>query len=107
MSSAASVFGRITLPDADAELRPGCEANAGTFTVQLWMDGELLDTLGADESYSDAQDVIDAVDGFLDQYDVRWLIRSEAALLYAGLLEAKGGEDFTDFLLEAFVGPLG
>ncbi|UQI49790.1 hypothetical protein M1P56_35910 (plasmid) [Streptomyces sp. HU2014] len=89
-------FGAFTIDNA--ELRPVYDPALRTFCVQLWNNGEPAGSYGLVESFPDAEELVETIDGFLAKHDVRPLDLPEMARLYGALLAAKGGPDFQLFL---------
>ena len=86
--------------DGSNQLRPVFDPRLRTFSVQLWRDGEPGGIHGLVEHFRYADQVVETIGGFLAESGVRELADQEAALLYAGLVQAKGGPDWEIFLLQ-------
>ncbi|POX58808.1 hypothetical protein C3492_35305 [Streptomyces sp. Ru62] len=86
---------RIPLDGTNAVLRPVFDPVLRTFAVQLWEgDGEPKGIHGLVEVFQYADEPLEAIDAFLAEHGVRALTGDEAVLLYAGLVQAKGGPDW-------------
>jgi hypothetical protein len=83
-----------------AELRPVFDPRLRTFSVQLWEDGCPSGIHGLGDNFRCADEPLEAIDAFLAEQGVRALTEKEAALLYAGLVRAKGGPDWVLFLMQ-------
>jgi hypothetical protein len=77
-----------------AELRPIFDPALRRFSVQLWRDGEPLGVHGLGDVFRHAEELLETIDGFLAEKGVRALTEQETAVIYVGLIKAKGGEDW-------------
>ncbi|MGW9440607.1 hypothetical protein [Streptomyces sp. NPDC055607] len=89
-------FGPILLDaEAGAQLRPQFDKVLGTYTVELWREGEIAAVHGdSGEFFETAAAVTDSLPGFLDEHGARRLTDVESYELYGGLLRLKGGTGY-------------
>ncbi|MFF2331910.1 MULTISPECIES: hypothetical protein [unclassified Streptomyces] len=89
-------YGPLLLDDeAGTQLRPAHDAILGTFTVELWRDGQIAAVHGdSGEFFETARATVDALADFLTAHDVRPLTETESCALLGGLLRVKGGTGF-------------
>ncbi|MET8661396.1 MULTISPECIES: hypothetical protein [Streptomyces] len=74
------------------ELRPGFDSAHRLFFVQLWEDGRLLAVHGRTDNFRHAEEPLEAIDAFLADHGVPAVTDEEAVRVYAGLVQAEGGE---------------
>ncbi|UZI33964.1 hypothetical protein [Streptomyces sp. VB1] len=89
-----SALDRLALDGTGVVLRPVFDPRLRAFSVQLWENGEPGGIHGLGEHFQYADEPVDSIDAFLAERNVRATTREEAALLYAGLVQAKGGPDW-------------
>ncbi|MEU6965083.1 hypothetical protein [Streptomyces chrestomyceticus] len=94
-----SALDRLALEGANVVLRPVYDPRLRTFSVQLWEDGEPGGIHGLVEHFRYADQPVDSIDAFLAEHGVRAVTEEEAARLYAGLVQAKGGPDWELLLM--------
>ncbi|MFE7212502.1 hypothetical protein ACFU93_21410 [Streptomyces sp. NPDC057611] len=94
-----STLDRLALDGTDFVLRPVFDPRLRTFSVQLWEGGEPGGIHGMVEHFRYADEPVDSIDAFLAAHGVRATTDQEAALLYAGLVQAKGGPDWALLLM--------
>lgn len=90
----------VDLEGVEAELRPVFDPALRVFSVQLWVDGEPRGIHGLTSDFRYADEPLEEIDAFLAERGVRALTGEEAVLLYAGLIHAKGGPDWTTFQIQ-------
>ncbi|MFJ2589659.1 hypothetical protein [Streptomyces sp. NPDC087538] len=95
-----STLDRLALDGTAVVLRPVFDPRLHTFSVQLWEDGEPGGIHGLVEYFRYADELLEAIDAFLAEHGVRALTGDEAVLLYAGLVQAKGGPDWVIFQMQ-------
>ncbi|MFF4173645.1 hypothetical protein [Streptomyces sp. NPDC001744] len=94
-----STLDRLALDGTNVVLRPVFDPRLYTFSVQLWEDGQPGGIHGLVEHFRYADQPVETIDAFLAENGVRATTGEEAALLYAGLVQAKGGPDWALLLL--------
>ncbi|MEU8828868.1 hypothetical protein [Streptomyces sp. NPDC048636] len=85
--------------DGTVVLRPVFDPRLRTFSIQLWKNGEPGGIHGLIETFRYADEPLETIDAFLADHGVRAVTDEEAALLYAGLVQAKGGPDWALLLI--------
>ncbi|GGO98350.1 hypothetical protein [Wenjunlia tyrosinilytica] len=94
-----ATLNRLGLDGTDIELRPVFDPRLRTFSIQLWENGEPGGIHGLTDNFRGADEPLEAIGAFLADNGVRAVTDEEAALLYAGLVQAKGGPDWEILLL--------
>lgn len=94
-----STLDRLALDGTDVVLRPVFDPRLRTFSIQLWEGGQPGGIHGLVEHFRYADQPVDSIDAFLAENGVRAVTDEEAALLYAGLVQAKGGPDWALLLM--------
>lgn len=94
-----SQIGPVALEGTDAVLVPVFDPRLRTFSVQLWEHGTPSRLHGLLENFRYADEPVASIDGFLAEQGLRALTEDESARLYAGLVQTKGGPDWTLLLM--------
>lgn len=91
---------RLALDGTNAVLKPVFDPRLRAFSVQLWQDDQPRGIHGLTDNFRHADEPLEAIDAFLADNGVRALTDQEAALIYAGLVQAKGGPDWEILLIQ-------
>ena len=90
---------RIPLDGTSTVLQPVYDPVLGAFSVQIHQGGVIY-PLGLDGAFQYADEPLHEIDEALAKLGVRELTGDEAVLLYAGLVQAKGGPDWAVFRMQ-------
>ncbi|WP_052434172.1 hypothetical protein [Streptacidiphilus melanogenes] len=87
-------FGTPVNMDDQTQLRPVFDPRLYCYSIQLWVDGQPGGIHGLVEQFPHPDDVMDTLNAFLEENQIRHITSEEYSALCRSLIEAKDGPEW-------------